>query len=614
MSSMKLGFKQSLLLVVVLTTLGFGLLSYLSLNALNSQNQAAAQVDRLGRWVIGLSNLKADVSTASRLAGAGAEAELGQLLQGKQALLADLKRQGLPAADGLATTLSGWVAARQRALQAIAQIGLSNDDGQRAEVIGKLDAFEKSIFSFMRQPFRVVKDAVYQVIEQRSGESLELYAQAMRDLRKNLQELDFLEAFEEQLAGIDQVVQQLGTLVAAQRAAEAEAETHLATLNGQVESRLEQVLAQLAGARSTAEAAGTRARLTILLAGVAVALVSVLLLLMIWQRSSRSLGATVASLERIAAGDLALRMPVNQGRQDEFDRLGSAVNHLTQQLGGVLNGVKGSSDQLQRMSLQLSDTLNVQVRESEQVASDTSSVAAAVEEISQTVAEMARASEETNRLSSQAQQATDKGGVVITDALGSLELLSELFNTLHRQLNELSAASARVDGVTEMINGLAEQTNLLALNAAIEAARAGEAGRGFSVVADEVRALAEKTVAATAGINGIVTDMQTQLKQILAAMEGGQSQVEGGRRRGSEAVNEIGNIRQLFGEVGDRNQQQAASIEQIAATAQAIAQSMSSVHDNVARGSDRSREIGSFSTEVVGHTETLLEMTHRFSC
>jgi methyl-accepting chemotaxis protein len=133
-------------------------------------------------------------------------------------------------------------------------------------------------------------------------------------------------------------------------------------------------------------------------------------------------------------------------------------------------------------------------------------------------------------------------------------------------------------------------------------------------VADEVRALAEKTVSATASINDINNNMQTQMRQILDAMEDGQEQVGESRSRGGEAIHEMEQIRALFGEVSDRNQQQAASIEQIAATAQSIAQSMNQVLDNVSRGSERSREIGSFSADVVSHAESLQEMTSRFRC
>ncbi|KEA65700.1 Methyl-accepting chemotaxis protein [Marinobacterium lacunae] len=614
MSYLKLGFKQNLLLVVILTILGFAALVTLSISSLSKQSAAAEQVDLLGRWVIDLSNIKSDVSNVSRLDGARAKEVLVTLQEEKASVLSGLSDQGMEQAAELQDTLGSWIDVKKRLLETSDSIGRANDQGQRAAVNEKMDAFERTLFSFMRQPFRVLKDSVSQVLEQRTPESFAAYKEAAAGLRTSLVELDFLETFDKPLTEIETEMDKLIDLLERQNKAAAEAEQYLVELNEEVSTDLDMVLGQLATARNDANQASTTARTTILAAGLAVSLVVFLLLMTTWRKSTRALTATLDSLEKIAAGDLQQRLAVSEGRQDEFDRLGVAVNNLTEQLGGVLNGVKGSSEQLQRMSSELSQTLKVQISESEQTESETSSVAAAAEEISQTVLEMASASEETNRLSNQAQDATEKGGAVITGALGSLEQISDLFSRIHEQLNDLNAASGRVDGVTEMINGLAEQTNLLALNAAIEAARAGEAGRGFSVVADEVRALAEKTVSATSSINEINTNMQVQMKQILGAMENGQNQVSQSRSQGGEAIQEMSHIRALFGEVSDRNQQQAASIEQIAATAQSIAHSMNAVLDNVSRGSERSREIGSFSSDVVGHAQGLQGMISRFKC
>ena len=614
MSYLKLGFKQNLLLVVVITVLGFAALVQLAISSLNKQTRAAEQVDRLGHWVIELSDLKADMITASLLSGSDAADRLTDVSREGRQALDDLKSQGLQQAEALQETLDLWIREKQLTLDLSSKIGSSSEMGQRALVNEQLDAFEGNLFSFMRQPFRVLKDSIDRVVEQRTPESFEAYQAALEALRTNLIELDFLESFEEPLGRIDTEARGLIDLIQQLDAAQLRAAEQLEQLSGRVDTELDQVLAKLTRARSEAKQASDLARTTILLAGSGVALVVFLLLLMTWRKSTRALTVTLESLEKVAAGNLQLRLPVSEGRQDEFDRLGAAVNHLTEQLGRVLNGVKGSGEQLKSMSTELSETLRIQVHESEQTESETGSVAAAAEEISQTVVEMARASEQTNRLSLEAQQATEKGGSVITGALGSLEQISELFTRIHDQLNELNAASAKVDGVTDMINGLAEQTNLLALNAAIEAARAGDAGRGFSVVADEVRALAEKTVSATANINDINNNMQTQMRQILGAMEDGQDQVGESRSRGGEAIHEMEQIRSLFGEVSDRNQQQAASIEQIAATAQSIAQSMNQVLDNVSRGSERSREIDSFSADVVHHAESLQEMIARFRC
>ena len=614
MSYLKLGFKQNLLLVVVITTLGFTALVTLSISSLNKQTKASEQVDRLGRWVIGLSDLKSKVSTASRFSGVNDKPGLTRLLDTQSAALTNLVNQGLSEAAPLQETLNGWVANKSRVLDAAGKFGGSNDSGQRAVVVRKMDAYYETLFPFMRETFRAVKDGVFEVLEIRSPESIDNYRARVSEHRSNMVEMGFEDTFDEPLSEIEAEMDLLIGLIEEQVTAQAQADRLLDSINNRVASNLTMVLERLADARREAITAGDAAHRTILVAGIGVTLVIFLLLMTTWRKSTRALTATLESLERVAAGDLRLRLPVSEGRLDEFDRLGLAVNALAEQLGGVLNGVKGSSEQLQYMSSELSTTLKVQASESEQTETETGSVAAAAEEISQTVQEMANASEQTNQLSNQAREAAEKGGAVITNALGSLERLSELYGKIHEQLNTLNSASGKVDDVTDMINGLAEQTNLLALNAAIEAARAGEAGRGFSVVADEVRALAEKTVSATSSINEINENMQVQMRQILEAMQSGKSQVDDSRSMGGEAIQEMDHIQSLFSKVSDGNQQQALSIEQIATAAQSIAQSINAVLDNMSRGSERSREIGSFSGDVVGQADTLKQMISRFRC
>ncbi|SEG22326.1 methyl-accepting chemotaxis protein [Marinobacterium lutimaris] len=614
LSRFKLGFKQNLMLVVVLTVVGFAALIFLSISSLNSQSRAAERVDTLGRWVIDLSSLRSEVSTVSRLSGKAAEAALPEFQATQDRILGGLSAQGMRGAEELDATLDTWLVSQSAVIKDAQAIGNNNAEGQRKVVADRQAEFLETLFSFMRKPFQKMQDSIAALIEQRSPESFDAFRAAKSELRQTLVELDFVDTFDAPLEEIATEVEALISLIQHQNQEAVSAEAQLKQFNQQVDQRFEQVLAQLEQARNDADSASKTARTTILIAGIGVAAAVLLLLMLTLKRSTTALNTTVTSLEKVAAGDLELRLPVSEGRQDEFDRLGVAVNHLNEQLGSVLNSVKESSSQLQHMSTELSDTLKTQIAESEQTESETGSVAAAAEEISQTVAEMANASEETNRLSGEAEAATEKGGAVITGALGSLEQISALFARIHDELNRLNEASSRVDGVTDMINGLAEQTNLLALNAAIEAARAGEAGRGFSVVADEVRSLAEKTVSATSSINDINNNMQGQMNQILRAMEDGQHQVNESRSQGGEAIHEMEQIRSLFGEVSDRNQQQAASIEQIAATAQSIAHSMNAVLDNVSRGSERTREIGGFSTEVVSHADNLQTMTSRFRC
>lgn len=423
----KLGFKQNLLLVVLLTTFGFSFLVYMSISALGSQADAAERVDLLGGWVIGLSNIKADMAVSSTIEGDDWLERLKRLHERKIEELEVLRLQGMEEAEDLEVTISEWVDGYEQRMNLIARIGSSNDEGQRASVTQALDELVTNSFSFMREDLRTLSDAVYQLIEKRSKETMRLYDEAMTNMRSNLEIRDFLKDFEQYVGPLDEAVRQLASMISQQQLLEQQNDRTLKTLAAQVERSLERVLGGLASARKGAEETSSAARMTILITGALVTGVCMLLLLITWRRSTHSLSATLDSLEKIAAGDLSLKMPVRDGAQDEFDRLGSAVNHLTSALGSILNSVKGSSGQLLHMSSELNDTMKMQVQQSEQVESETTTVAASIEEISYTVAGMAKASEETNQLSVDALTATENGGHVITDALGLLEQLSDLF-------------------------------------------------------------------------------------------------------------------------------------------------------------------------------------------
>ncbi|HBI79384.1 MAG TPA: methyl-accepting chemotaxis protein, partial [Marinobacter adhaerens] len=203
-----------------------------------------------------------------------------------------------------------------------------------------------------------------------------------------------------------------------------------------------------------------------------------------------------------------------------------------------------------------------------------------------TAVDIAQYTQSVNDAVQSANGAAHSGAEVVRQSAKTMTELAERIQKTHDQVSQLSKTGEKVNSIVGVINGLAEQTNLLALNAAIEAARAGEAGRGFSVVADEVRSLAEKTVSATNGIAEIVESLNRETQAISRLMKEGLTSAGEGEESSREAAHSIeqitGSIQQL---AGDMNQV-VSSVEGISTTTEEIAQKVEQIHGHTRETSD----------------------------
>lgn len=610
---LNMGFKYKLLLAIFLTFAGFTTLSTLSVSSLSDLTDASDEVDLLNQQQNLLNELQLSVLQQATLLQNGQGEALTGLLDTYHPLLAPNSTSG-QTNDQLQQTLQHWVDTRQQWLVMQNQLGSGPNQGQRGELQQALAVLDKAVFSTFRNEYRSFLKTVDRMLEAQDNNSTQAVNEALAGLTATVAELGFEDHYRDMLAAVDHSVQQLAVHFSQMNQLDKAARDTRDQLISLASGQNEQLQAALQHARLEARAANSQVVNQIIGSGLVVAVLVLGLLMITWRQATRTLSQTVGTLEQIAEGDLTPKLAVNQTRDDEFDRVGQAVNNLTGNLSDVLSQVITGSKDLQQMSHQLTETLELLNNSNERTGLQAQTVAAAVEQISATVQEMARATGDAQQQAQQACSTADTGGSVITHALGSLESLGQVFSDLNLRVAELESASSRVDGVTGMINGLAEQTNLLALNAAIEAARAGDAGRGFSVVADEVRALAEKTVQATDDINQIIGDMKQQLHALMTAMRDGAKQVIASRSQGDQAADEIEKIKSWVLQVSDSNNQLATGIEQVAQTALSISDNMVEVASNVEQDVERSREVLTFASEVARQTAEQESMTQRFRC
>lgn len=287
--------------------------------------------------------------------------------------------------------------------------------------------------------------------------------------------------------------------------------------------------------------------------------------------------------EVLAGGDLTPR--VKADTTDESGRLLESMNRMAENLDETMKEVHRASLRVQSSSMELSATSEEVAAGSHAQEGDAAQVAAAMEQMSSTVLEVARNSAEAADSASQAAEAARTGGVTVGKTVDRMENIARTTKETAELIGTLGQSSDKIGEIVSVINDIADQTNLLALNAAIEAARAGEQGRGFAVVADEVRKLAERTSKATKEIAGMIRAIQSDTKGAVAAMAAGSAEVEEGVELARSAGRELEEIVGQVGRVTEMIQRIAAASEEQGTTSEEISRNVENIAENIKRNS-----------------------------
>ncbi|MCJ7957951.1 MAG: methyl-accepting chemotaxis protein [Pseudomonas sp.] len=330
---------------------------------------------------------------------------------------------------------------------------------------------------------------------------------------------------------------------------------------------------------------------------LAVALiVSVLAAWLITRMIVTPLRETLKLADRVASGDLTYNETAV--RRDELGMLQNSMYRMTmnlrQLIGGLREGVTqiaSAAEQLSAVTEQTSAGVNTQRSETDQVAT-------AMNEMTATVQEVARNAEQASHAAVSASKEARDGDAVVSKAVLQIEKLATEVGRSKLAMDELKHESNKIGGVLDVIKAVAEQTNLLALNAAIEAARAGEAGRGFAVVADEVRSLAQRTQTSTEEIAILIDGLHNRTAQVATTLENSRLLTDNSVALTRDAGSSIGNISRSISTIESMNQQIAASAEEQSAVAEEINRSVLSVRDISEQTASASEETASSSVEL----------------
>ncbi|MEB0044762.1 MULTISPECIES: methyl-accepting chemotaxis protein [unclassified Pseudomonas] len=308
------------------------------------------------------------------------------------------------------------------------------------------------------------------------------------------------------------------------------------------------------------------------------------------------LSQTLNVAERVAAGDLTHNLV--SLRKDELGQLQRAMQSMTvglrELIGGISQGVTQIASAAQALSAvteQTSAGVNSQKIETDQVAT-------AMHEMTATVQEVARNAEEASEAAVAADQQAREGDKVVGEAIAQIERLAKEVGNSTEAMSHLKRESDKIGSVLDVIKSVAQQTNLLALNAAIEAARAGEAGRGFAVVADEVRSLAQRTQKSTEEIEELIVGLQAGTQQVSTIMDNSRALTDSSVELTRRAGGSLENITRTVSAIQSMNQQIAAAAEQQSAVAEEINRSVLNVRDVSEQTSAASEETAASSVEL----------------
>jgi len=625
MNLLALSQKQKVMLFLVILTLGFVLLAWFTASRLT---QMSEQYHASSDIAVGSMSIYQTQSQILTLSSELDNLNGSQVQQAKQDITAIVDAVKVNAeflaqlnlsnqSNTLKSTVSNFESAANPWLDLKQELGFSIDEGKLGELKQLATIIEKKIeetgMVTLNSDFQAMVKSQQNYLLQPNEKNLKLFNRAMAGFESMSNVYAMLDLYEKEIeqykatfTRVSELSQELGSVEQQLLSTK----STLTQLIGSITNELGDISNQY---QTSAESVSEQTLWSVLVACVILAVLTIAIFIMQSTSLSRSLTKTREVLNSVSQGDLSKRMAMSRNPNDEFNQLASSINESCENLGGLVHDVQESSQVLSGNAAELNQGFDMLAHHQSEILGQTQLLASATEEVSVTTQEVSNSLEFVADISRSSTHSAEEGAKVIGAAIGSLEEVGAILTSAAGHIQQLEEASSKVDSVMEIINGIAEQTNLLALNAAIEAARAGEQGRGFAVVADEVRSLAVRTVDAVSEISETIDTMKKESAEVIQYIGKSESSMTTGRERGHEAMEALKTITEKTDEASHQTEVIFSSIKELATTSQSMADSMTQISGAMKELEQNNEQLRGISNAVLSRSGSLNQDCQRFN-
>jgi methyl-accepting chemotaxis protein len=353
-----------------------------------------------------------------------------------------------------------------------------------------------------------------------------------------------------------------------------------------------------------------RARLFMMIVGVTALVLGILVSVVLTRSITNPITSFIDAISRIAEGDLRHR--TSDEAHDELAVLCKQLNAMSDRLQEIISNVASSTVQVASAATQLNSTAEQIATGTEQVAAQSGTIATAGEQMSATSGDIAQNCQMAAEGAKLASEAAVSGARVVDETIAVMNNIAQRVKHSAAAVESLGSRSDQIGEIVGTIEDIADQTNLLALNAAIEAARAGEQGRGFAVVADEVRALAERTTKATREIGEMIKAIQQETRGAVIAMEEGVGEVTKGGEKAASSGKALENILDQINAVTEQIHHVATAAEEQTATTHEISSNMQQITEVVSQTARGAHETAGAANQLSSLSEELRRIVGQF--